>query len=243
MQEPPLPDTTSALFLDFDGTLIEIAALPHLVVVPAGLGTTLGALASARAGALALVSGRPIAELDALIQPAVTCIAGVHGAERRDATGQVVRQAPAGLAAVAEAAAALVRQHPVLHLEHKPGAVALHCRQAPELEALCVATMTEAVAQTSDMAVQRGKRVVEAKPRDANKGRALRAFLAERPFEGRRPWFSATIVTDESRLRGGAFPRRRRGQGGRRRDLCHDPPAGSGRRARLAERARPRRRP
>lgn len=198
MPAPPLPDETSALFFDLDGTLIEIAALPHAVVVPAGLAAALASAAAALDGALAILSGRPIADIDALVRPTVRCVAGVHGAERRNAAGQVQRCVPTGLAAVAAAAAALAQARPALHLERKPGAVALHCRQAPDLEALCLETLTEAVARTPDMEVQRGKMVVEAKPRGISKGDALRAFLAERPFAGRRPWYVGDDRTDES---------------------------------------------
>jgi trehalose 6-phosphate phosphatase len=198
MPVPPLPDETSALFFDLDGTLIEIAALPHAVVVPAGLAASLARAASALDGALAILSGRAIAEVDMLIRPAVRCVAGVHGAERRNVAGRVESYLPEGLAPVLAAAAAVVRAHPDLYLEDKPGAVALHFRQAPELEALCIATLTDAVARTPDMEVQRGKMVVEAKPRGASKGQALRAFLAERPFAGRRPWHIGDDRTDES---------------------------------------------
>lgn len=198
MPELPLPDETSALFFDLDGTLIEIAAHPHAVTAPPDLGGTLAAAAVALDGALAILSGRPIHEIDALLQPAVCCVAGVHGAQRRGAAGTHEGIAPAGLTTVVHAAAALVARHPMLHLEHKPGAIALHYRQAPELASLCLATLVAAVEQTPELELLLGKMVVEAKPRGVTKGAALRAFLAEPPFAGRRPWHFGDDRTDEA---------------------------------------------
>ena len=198
MPEPPLPDETSALFFDLDGTLIDIAALPDAVTVPSLLGPALAAACEALDGAVAIVSGRPIEELDTLLQPPVRYVAGVHGAQRRGVHGMQERGERPGLPAVAEAAAALARRHPALHLEHKPGAVALHYRQAPELASICVETMRAAVAPAPDLELQFGKMVVEAKPRGASKGEALQAFLAEPPFAGRRPWHFGDDRTDES---------------------------------------------
>jgi len=198
MPEPPLPDETSALFFDLDGTLIEIAARPQAVTVPALLGPTLAALAEALGGAVAILSGRPIDQLDALLRPPLQCAAGVHGAERRGADGSRQSLPSPGLAALKQTVAAFARQHPALLVEHKPGAVALHYRQAPALAGLCIETLSAAVAHTADLEVQLGKMVVEAKPRGASKGEALRAFLAEAPFAGRRPWHFGDDRTDES---------------------------------------------
>jgi trehalose 6-phosphate phosphatase len=208
MPEPPLPDETSALFFDLDGTLIEIAARPQAVVVPALLGPTLAALVEALDGAVAVVSGRPIDQIDALLRPPLHCVAGVHGAERRGADGSRHSLARPGLAVVRHAAMELARAHPALLVEHKPGAVALHFRQAPELAARCADTLGAAVERTPGMELQLGKMVVEAKPRGANKGEALRAFLTEAPFAGRRPWHFGDDRTDEAafdavRARGG----------------------------------------
>jgi trehalose 6-phosphate phosphatase len=93
---------------------------------------------------------------------------------------------------------ALCERHPGLLLETKRGAVALHYRQVPALEDLCLTTMAEAATQVDGMGLLRGKMVVELKPRGAGKGLALRAFLDERPFLQRRPWFFGDDVTDEA---------------------------------------------
>jgi trehalose 6-phosphate phosphatase len=97
-----------------------------------------------------------------------------------------------------ELAQALVHRHPRLRLEAKPGALALHYRQAPELGEECVATMTEAGRRVEDMVLLCGKMVVELKPKGASKGLAVRAFLDEGPFRSRRPWFFGDDVTDEA---------------------------------------------
>ncbi|MBX3622816.1 MAG: trehalose-phosphatase [Rhizobacter sp.] len=187
-----------ALFLDFDGTLVEIAAEPQSVQPAADLPEVLAGLNQRLNGALAVVSGRPIAEIDEQLQPLRLCVAGVHGAERRAADGYV-RRMPVGLLDEAVAlVAALCAQHPALRMERKPGAVALHYRQAPELEALCLATVEEAVQRSQGMALIRGKMVVEMKPGRATKGAAVRAYMDTAPFRSRRPWFFGDDVTDES---------------------------------------------
>jgi trehalose 6-phosphate phosphatase len=187
-----------ALFLDFDGTLVELAAHPESVVMPPGLVQTLEQLKSRLGGAVAVVSGRPIAQIDRFLDPLVLCVAGVHGAERRRADGSVAWQAVSPLDPVEEAAAALARAHPALRLEPKRGSLALHYRQAPALETLCLETLTAAVARSPGLALLRGKMVVEAKPATASKGRAIEAFLREPPFIGRLPVFIGDDFTDEA---------------------------------------------
>jgi trehalose 6-phosphate phosphatase len=148
-------------------------------------------------GALAVVSGRPVAEIDHFLYPLSVPVAGVHGAERRGADGFTRRIAVNTLEEAAALIEALCARHPALLMERKPGAIALHYRQAPELEAECLATMTEAMRRAEGMALMRGKMVVEMKPRRASKGMAVRAFMDESPFRLRRPWFFGDDVTDE----------------------------------------------
>jgi len=98
---------------------------------------------------------------------------------------------------VEEAAAALAMKHPRLRVENKRGSVALHYRQAPELETLCLQTMQAAVEDSPGLTLLRGKMVVEAKPGGASKGHAIEAFLQEPPFAGRAPVFVGDDFTDE----------------------------------------------
>ncbi|WP_374665202.1 trehalose-phosphatase [Ramlibacter sp.] len=190
----------AALFLDFDGTLVDIAAAPEAVRVPPGLVASLGRLADRLDGALALVSGRPVSELDTLLAPLRLPAAGVHGAERRDASGHLARIASpdAALAEVAAAAAALSARHPALRVEHKRGAIALHYRQAPDLAQLCHRTLAKVVAGAPGLRLQQGKQVVEALAGSVDKGRAVRDFLDEPPFRGRRPVYIGDDHTDEA---------------------------------------------
>lgn len=186
-----------ALFLDFDGSLVDIAPQPEAVVVPSGLLGTLAALDEYLGGALALISGRPIEQIDAFLDPLRLPAAGVHGAERRGADGRVTLMSTHPLQHVEDAALALAALHPALRVENKRGSVALHYRQAPELERLCVDAMQAAVEASPGLTLLRGKMVVEAKPGGASKGRAIEAFLHEPPFAGRMPVFVGDDVTDE----------------------------------------------
>ena len=187
----------SALFLDFDGTLVEIAAQPEAVVVPDGLVATLEALQVYLGGALAVISGRPMNQIDNFLTPLRLPIAGVHGTERRGLDGEVTLLSTHPLQLVEKAAHVLVLQHPALRVENKRGSLALHYRQAPELESLCLDAMQDAVSQSPGLTLLRGKMVLEAKPGGASKGHAIEAFMNEQPFAGRLPVFVGDDHTDE----------------------------------------------
>ncbi|HSW19584.1 MAG TPA: trehalose-phosphatase [Ramlibacter sp.] len=186
-----------ALFLDFDGTLVDIAPQPDAVVVPQGLVETLAHLQQFLGGAVAVISGRSIAQLDAFLRPLRLPIAGVHGAERRRIDGSLALLDTHPLERVEQAAQELARDHAGLRIEAKRGSLALHYRNAPQLEALCVAAMQAAVDESPGLALLRGKMVVEAKPGGASKGHAINDFMSEPPFAGRTPVFIGDDVTDE----------------------------------------------
>jgi trehalose 6-phosphate phosphatase len=188
---------STALFLDFDGTLVDIAEQPHEVAVPQGLVQTLGLLNDYLGGAVAVISGRPIAQIDDYLRPLRLPAAGVHGAERRSASGVMTLLAAPVLDVVEQAARALASEHSGLLVESKRGSLALHYRQAPELEALALATMQAAVQESPGVTLLQGKMVVEAKPSGATKGGAIEAFLHEPPFAGRTPLFVGDDITDE----------------------------------------------
>jgi trehalose 6-phosphate phosphatase len=196
----------AALFLDVDGTLLEIALRPELVDVPPALPPLLDRLASERDSALALVSGRPLADLDRLFRPWHGAAAGVHGAERRRADGSLVMHAdsPADLAA----AAALDRLRPVLSdavrrmpgilLEDKGKSLALHYRAVPERGPEILGLGQACVREADDcLRLIVGKMVVELQPRFYGKDGAIAAFMAEPPFRGRVPVFLGDDTTDE----------------------------------------------
>ena len=181
----------SALFVDFDGTLAEIAPRPDAVALPAGMVQLLATLHTRLGGALAVVSGRPIAQLDAFLAPLSLPAAGLHGAERRSANAVVTRLPEADLGQVVADLQALAALHAGLLVEPKPGAVALHYRLAPECEALARQAMQAALQRSPGMVLMHGKMVIEMKPAHASKGRAIEAFMAE-------PLFAGDDTTDES---------------------------------------------
>ena len=127
----------AAVFLDFDGTLVDLAPTPDGVRLEPGVVEALALLAERHGGALALISGRPVAQIDAMLAPLVLPVAGVHGVERRGADGVLHVVATPDVSPVLARARALAAVHPGLLVEQKRGAVALHYRLAPELKHLC----------------------------------------------------------------------------------------------------------
>ncbi|MGE4240307.1 trehalose-phosphatase [Ramlibacter sp.] len=188
---------SSALFLDFDGTMVDIAPQPHAVQVPQPLIAWLRWSHDYLGGAVAVISGRQIEQIDDFLSPLRLPVAGVHGAERRRTDGELVLLTTHPLEPVEQAAARLAAEHPGLLVENKGSSVALHYRQAPHLEALCIDAMQAAVESMPGLTLLRGKMVVEAKPGGASKGRAIEAFMQEPPFAGRLPIFIGDDVTDE----------------------------------------------
>lgn len=187
----------TALFLDFDGTLVDIAGQPHDVEVPHSLVQTLDSLNQSLGGAVAVISGRPITQIDDFLRPLKLAAAGVHGAERRSASGAMTLLTAPALDVVERAARKLAGHNAGLLVESKRGSLALHYRQAPELEALCLSTMRDAVRESPGVTLLQGKMVVEAKPSGATKGGAIEQFLREAPFAGRAPLFVGDDITDE----------------------------------------------
>lgn len=188
-----------AFFLDFDGTLVEFAERPDAVRLAARTRDALSRLTDATGGAVAIVTGREIADLDHFLTPLRLPAAGVHGLTRRTLSGESLA-APIDADFLRHAElllAPLVLSEPGLLLERKSNAVALHYRARPDLEAACGAVMDELAAVTRGIQIKRGKMVFEAKPAIADKGTAILDFLKEAPFAGRCPLFAGDDVTDE----------------------------------------------
>jgi trehalose 6-phosphate phosphatase len=196
---PPPLRRDHALFLDFDGTLVDIAAAPDLVRVAPELSHLLGAIADFLGGSLALVSGRPLDDLVRLVAPFSGAMAGQHGSERRHSDGSVLRSSvPPALARAATMLADFAQQHPGVMLENKGGTLALHYRQAPLLAAPCGELVRRVVdASGGVLKAIDGKMVVELMPGTAGKGQAIAVFLAEPPFQGRKPVFVGDDSGDE----------------------------------------------
>ena len=196
----PVPHTHWALFLDVDGTLLELAPTPDAVKVPPRIKSLLGSLTEASDGALALVSGRSIAQLDEWFAPLRLASAGLHGLERRDAQGKIHRPCldERALQRARTLLNSRVKAHRGLLLEDKRLSLALHYRLAPQLEGIARTAIHRARELAGDgFCVLEGKMVFELKPDGYSKPLAIAAFLAERPFEGRTPLFIGDDRTDE----------------------------------------------
>ncbi len=197
---PPLLAARWALFLDIDGTLLTHAETPDAVYVDDALRELLARLQAQADGALALISGRSIDDVDALFAPLVLPVAGQHGVEWRDAAGTLHRLPfpEAHLRQVAQRFAAFKARHPGIVFEDKGHNLALHYRLAPQLEREVRALVEHAVADLGgDFELQAGKMVVELKPGGHDKGTAIEAFMATAPFAGRTPVFLGDDLTDE----------------------------------------------
>lgn len=202
MQSLPafLSPSETAFFFDFDGTLVELASTPDGVIVPPAVVDSLAQLRRLTRGAVAVVSGRGIESIDAFLGMPDLPIAGLHGAERRDASGDTVRLGfnDDRLLRMERVLAELVNEHPGTLLEIKGAALALHYRNAPLAETVVREATQRLVDEHADAYVlQPGKMVFEIKPKNVDKGRALAAFLDEPPFVGRTPVFAGDDLTDE----------------------------------------------
>lgn len=201
---PPLLAATEALYLDFDGTLADFAPRPDRVVVPQPLPELLIALHHRLGGAVAVVSGRALADVDRLLAPARLAGAGVHGAELRlSPADRRAHPRPPALDGLARELRARFGADPRLVIEDKGAGVALHYRQAPEREADCVSAVS-ALASVSGLQLLQGNRVVEARPHGVDKGSALRMLSLHAPFAARRPVFVGDDTTDEDGFRAAA---------------------------------------
>jgi trehalose 6-phosphate phosphatase len=189
-----------AFFLDIDGTLLDIEGHPDHVRIGRAELDLVDGLYRATHGALALVSGRPLAGIDVLFHPLKLPIAGQHGAERRDARGK--RHRHRFPVEALHRAAAPVRKFAArnegLVFEDKGASVALHYRLAPQLEAAAKAVVEDAARSAGGaIEVQVGKMVFELKPAGVDKGAAIERFMHDEPFVGRIPVFLGDDVTDE----------------------------------------------
>jgi trehalose 6-phosphate phosphatase len=195
---PPAPSIDWAYFLDVDGTLIDIAETPDAVHVDIALLDLIARLYKGSNGAVALVSGRAISDLESRLGALRLPLAGQHGLERRDAAGRLWMHAaaPAAKCAIKEALAPILQRYPGLHIEDKGLTLALHYRLAPHL-ASYVQTLMARLARDAGLEVQRGKRVAEVKPPGIDKGTAVAEYLSESPFIGRRPVFIGDDLNDE----------------------------------------------
>lgn len=196
-------DRPCALFLDVDGTLLDIAASPDAVTVPPALPDALDALHRQLHGALALVSGRTVDTLDRLFAPARLPAAGSHGAHWRHRAGGAVQACGGALPRQVRARLlALARQQPGVQAEDKGSSVALHYRAAPQARAALAAALDALLAgpDGGELRLLPGKMVFEVLRHGQDKAAAVRRFLAIAPFAGRRPVFVGDDVSDAPAL-------------------------------------------
>jgi trehalose 6-phosphate phosphatase len=198
----PVPHPNWALFLDIDGTLIEIAARPSAIVVPKTLPPLLSALSERLGGALALVSGRRLDDIDRMMAPYSFPCAAEHGAILRFADGSARIQrdnfvVPERLREKLRQAAA---QWPGANVEEKTFNIVVHYRQAPsrgdEIHAF-----VQSLLAGEDFEVLPARMAFEIRHRALNKGAAVNTFMAEKPFASRVPVFVGDDVTDEDGFR------------------------------------------
>lgn len=200
---PPLPPPGRpdpdrlALFLDLDGTLAPLAATPGAVGPDPRRTGLLRALAARLDGRVAILSGRPLADIDRIVEDAIAAGAGVHGLERRDADRRTVESPPHQALPVARGELErFAAGRPGVLVEDKGAALALHYRQAPDAgpDARRLAAV---VAEREGLALQPGDCVIELRTPGADKGSALAAFMAEAPFRGCLPVMVGDDLTDE----------------------------------------------
>lgn len=203
-ERPPILNGRYALFLDFDGTLVEIVDHPDAVTLPVGLRETLQKVGERLNGALAIVSGRGLDDVAERLPLVDVSLAGSHGMERRNADGDEDRPGQEVLSVARELADALDSRcgHlPGILVERKAFSVAVHYRGAPHLEGECLGALSGLVEGYDGWEIVRGKMVAEARLSGVSKASAVRAFLRQPPFAGRIPVFVGDDVTDEDGMR------------------------------------------
>lgn len=187
-----------ALFLDFDGTLVEIAATPDAVVVMPGLPELLSGLRARLGGALAIVTGRPVAGIDQFLPGLSLDACGMHGLERRLAGRTAFPDDLADLSPKIAQLRARLASHPGVIIEDKRVGVAVHWRTAPDAELDARAAIDDLARELGPAyKIQDGKAVSELVPARAGKGEGVRALMLSEPYTGRRPIFVGDDKTDE----------------------------------------------
>lgn len=191
---------TCALFLDLDGTLIDIAPTPDGVTIPDGLVVLLQSLAHRLQGAVAIVTGRSISDIDRLLAPLKPVAAGVHGAEfRTHDDGEIVNIAQQLDPVILEAVSRLVSIDPGIVIEPKHSSIAVHYRLAPATGPQIERVLQSILANGPDhLILCAGRKVIEIVPKQVSKGTAIETFMHNPTFRGRRPVMIGDDISDQS---------------------------------------------
>lgn len=199
---PPAPDRGWALFLDLDGTLLDIAPTPGEVVVPRQLVGDLVSASTALGGALAIVSGRMLTEIDSLLTPLKLPGGGEHGAVIRTSTGQIDEVDAKIPSQWVEAVTAATNGIPGILIEKKTHSVVVHYRRAPDQEAYCRRLCTSIIwGHEQDFELLHGRMAIEIRPQTVTKARPVHRLMSAEPFKDRTPVFVGDDVTDEDGFR------------------------------------------
>ena len=197
---PPSINNTWALFLDVDGTLVPHIERPDGVTFDDALRGLLTNLSDRLGGALALVSGRSIASLDALLHPLqLVWLSGLHGIQHRTAEGSHRTSGwdDGALVRYAERASGLAARFPGASIEHNGPCLYLHWRAAPDAAATLTGLAEEVESALPSHRLHRGQHGIEIRPAGIDKGQAIRHFMASPPFAGRRPVYAGDDPADE----------------------------------------------
>ena len=189
-----------ALFLDIDGTLLEISEKPELVRVNENLKGLIFKLEKCLNGAVAFISGRTILDVDQLFKPLELPMSGKHGAERRDASGQTYTaryHASSITNSIVKTVQKFVNDNPGTSLENKEQTLALHYRLKPQIEKQATDLINDLISNHTELELLNGKMVLEIKPKITHKGTAIAQFMKEYPFVGKTPYFFGDDTSDE----------------------------------------------
>lgn len=203
--EDGVPDTdlsSASLFLDFDGTLVELADAPDAIEVDPGLGDLLAKLSQACDGRVVIVTGRAIEDVTKYLSGFEGPIIGGHGAERR-VGGQIERRAladPGIVDRLGDMTEAFAATHPGLLCERKPTGVVLHFRQAPEQDAAAYSFLRALADSHDGFDLHHSKMAYELRPEGIGKDISVRQIMEGEGFAGTRPVLFGDDVTDEPAL-------------------------------------------
>jgi trehalose 6-phosphate phosphatase len=188
-----------ALFLDMDGTLLDLAATPESVIIPGGLVDLLRRLANGLGGALAIVTGRRISEVDQILAPLRLAASGVHGSEMRVLASSPIKHMTADLSDdIVQSLRELAGRAPGAFAEPKGSGLAIHYRRVPEAESAIAADLQQFHARNpGKFDIWPGRKVFEVIPKGYSKGTAISTLAAEAPFRGRVPIMIGDDVGDE----------------------------------------------